>query len=185
MNPFFRSLESLYNRIDEQWDLVAHQYDFKCTGCQDNCCTSLFFHHTFIEKDWLLEGFRSLEHSEQKKAVQRAETYYQKTFKNKLEFKSLKLMCPLNIDGSCSIYPYRPMICRLHGLPHEITRPDGLKAIGVGCAAGGFDKKKHTPLDRTPFYKEMAQIEVTYRTRFKLNGKIKLSIAQMLLSPHH
>ncbi|ASB49104.1 YkgJ family cysteine cluster protein [Alkalitalea saponilacus] len=26
-------------------------------------------------------------------------------------------VCPLLVDNSCSIYPYRPFICRTHGLP--------------------------------------------------------------------
>ena len=43
------------------------------------------------------------------------------------------VMCPLNDDGLCSLYKHRMMICRLHGVPSSMTRPDGQKMEFPGC----------------------------------------------------
>ena len=37
------------------------------------------------------------------------------------------------------------------------------------------------PFDRIPFYKEMAKLEKEYRNKFAKSGKIKQTIAHMLL----
>ena len=179
---FFKPLQSLYSRMDKEWDRVAQKYDFQCSGCSDNCCTSLFYHHTFIEKDWLLKGFQTLAPPDRETAIQRAALYCRKTFKSGQPIESQKLMCPLNVQGRCILYAYRPMICRFHGLPHKITRPDGVVVNGNGCAAGNFNQPPPHTLDRTPFYRKMARIEVDYRSRFKRTGKIKLTIAEILIS---
>ncbi|MFA5905864.1 MAG: hypothetical protein WC836_18180 [Desulfobacula sp.] len=142
----------------------------------------MFFHHTHIEKAYLLYGFDQLQPGEKNDILRKAEDYYRKTFSADGKIKSLKIMCPLNENGKCILYPYRPMICRLHGLPHEIKKP-GFKSLkGKGCEPGLFDKKAYIPFDRTPFYQYMAQIETVYRENSKKYNKLKETVAQMLLS---
>ncbi len=74
------------------------------------------------------------------------------------------------------------MICRLHGLPHELNRPGYQPVKSSGCHAGLFNDKTYIKFDRTPFYQKMAKIEADYRKDIKLKGKIKESVAQMLIS---
>ncbi|MCP3944143.1 MAG: hypothetical protein GY710_22065 [Desulfobacteraceae bacterium] len=176
----FHQLSEIYMTMDREWEMTASQYGFRCKGCEDNCCKSLFFHHTFIEKAFLLHGFKQLPPNTQEEALSRAGTYYNKTFTGKTA-RSLKLICPLNQDGQCLAYDYRPMICRLHGLPHELHRPGAATFKGPGCHAGLFDKHKYIPFDRTPFYKKMAQVERLFRQQIRKTEKIKETVAQMLL----
>lgn len=178
----FNSLCDLYRRMDDSWSRAADAYGFKCTGCEDNCCRSLFFHHTFVEKAYFLKGFDSLDPEIKKNILHRAEQYYKKTFQTEGLPQSHKIMCPANEEGRCILYGYRPMICRLHGLPHELTRPEGETIKGPGCDAGGFGKKSYRKFDRTPFYQAMAQIEMAYRRENGIAGRINECIAQMLLS---
>ena len=168
--------------MDKAWDVVAAGYGFKCSGCMDNCCTSFFFHHTFIEKAYLLSGLKTLTSGTQKEILSRAETYCNRTFSTGSEAASLRIMCPVNEEGRCLLYPYRPMICRLHGIPHEMKKPGGLPVKGPGCRAGGFDEKPYIAFDRTPFYRQMALLEMDFRKMRHLSGKIKQTVAQMLLS---
>ena len=51
-----------------------------------------------------------------------------------------------------------------------------------GCDAGLFSDKTYIKFDRTPFYQKMAQTEADYRKNIKMRGKIKESVAQMLIS---
>ncbi len=177
-----KPLITLYDRMDSAWEKVAIKYNFNCTGCSDNCCTSLFFHHSFVEKTYFLEGFQTLAPNTQKKIIHRAKVYCQKTFQKDSQIKSLKIMCPVNEDGRCLLYAYRPMICRLHGLPHELSKPGFQPFLGTGCKPGNFNEASYIKFDRTPFYQQMAQIEMSFRQTSGLSGKIKQSIAQMLLS---
>jgi len=178
----FNRLSETYKIMDKAWDTVAAQYGFKCDGCEDNCCTSLFFHHTFIEKAFLLHGFECLTPGIKEQVLALARNYCNKTFSNGDRPVSLKLMCPLNQEGQCLLYGYRPMICRLHGLPHELHRPGCSPVTGPGCRAGCFEGHAYVPFDRTPFYKEMARVEMSFRQSTGKNDKIKETVAQMLLS---
>ena len=100
--------------------------------------------------------------------------------------EQVRVMCPLNEKGLCGLYQYRPMICRLHGIPTEIKRPGGVPARGPGC--GDFDRqcghKQYILFDRTPFYMEMAGNEKEIRGRLGFTEKIKMTVARMIVSFH-
>jgi Fe-S-cluster containining protein len=177
----FEALTNLYKQMDKTWNEIANFYDFQCNGCDDNCCCSLFFHHTHIEKAYLLYGFNQLESYKRTDARIRAEEYIKETFAAGKNVKSLKIMCPLNEEEKCVLYPYRPMICRLHGLPHEVRLHVAKPIFGKGCKAGYFDNKAYTAFDRTPFYKQMAQLEASWRSKTGQTDKIKETVAHMIL----
>ncbi|OGR58368.1 MAG: hypothetical protein A3J80_01525 [Desulfobacula sp. RIFOXYB2_FULL_45_6] len=90
------SILILYQSMDEIWNRIAALYQFQCTGCEDNCCKSLFFHHTHVEKAYLRHGFDQLEPGRKNEILSRAEDYCQKTFIENETGKSRKIMCPLN-----------------------------------------------------------------------------------------
>jgi hypothetical protein len=91
-------------------------------------------------------------------------------------------MCPLNCNGLCVLYAYRPMICRLHSLPHELKKPRQTVSFGPGCPT--FDRKcgnkTYFPFDRTSFYLEVAQIEQEFRLHLGTNQKIRMTVAEMI-----
>ncbi len=185
MNPnVFAPLSALYRAMDDAFGQTARQYGFICRGCEDNCCKSLFFHHTFVEKAYLIHGFFELSPPRKDAVVQKARGYADQTFSGENgshQPQSLGLMCPLNENGKCSLYTFRPMICRLHGLPHEFLRPDGRLIKGLGCAAGEFDKQAYISFDRTPFYQELARVELQFRQQHQKTGKLKQTVAQIIL----
>jgi Fe-S-cluster containining protein len=180
-NTFYTTINSIYQAMDSAWNEAACKYGFKCNGCEDNCCKSLFFHHTHLEKDYFIEGYLSL--SEELKAIisSRSDEYVTATFSQDTG-TGKKLFCPVNQDGRCLVYDHRPMICRLHGLPHEIHKPGNLVVKGPGCEAGGFENRSYHTFDRTPFYQQLAQAEFEYRTENKRFDRINETIAQMILS---
>ena len=182
MTPeIFQHIENLYTQMDKEWSNIADKYSFQCNGCEDNCCQSLFFHYTYIEKAYFMYGFNKLDPYIKKEILILANDYFKKTFKQSENITSLKIYCPVNKNTKCLLYTFRPMICRLHGLPHELTSPGVGLVKSPGCNAGIFNDKPYIKFDRTPFYQAMAQIELEFRSKINKTGRSKQTIAQILL----
>jgi len=183
---YFSPLVQLYQNMNKTWNQVAEQYGFRCNGCEDNCCLSLFFHHTHAEASFLEFGLQTLPRKDQKHVLALSHDYCRQTFsgtaKNHNQPASQKIPCPLLKNNRCSLYNFRPMICRLHGLPHELHKPGFNVIKGPGCDAGKFDSREYIPFDRTPFYKQMAIIEMNFRQLTGKNEKIKKTIAQIFVN---
>ena len=128
-----------------------------------------------------MHGFNSLDHHIKKQILIRAQDYCKKTFSQTENITSLKIYCPANENTKCLLYRFRPMICRLHGLPHELNRPGAVLVKSPGCNTGMFNDKPYIKFDRTPFYIEMAQIESNFRNIINKTGKIRQTIAQILI----
>ena len=74
------------------------------------------------------------------------------------------------------------MICRLHGIAHEVRRPDRTVSYGPGCTA--FDavtkEKSYIVFDRTKFYWALSRLEQDARAAFGITKKIKMTVSQMV-----
>lgn len=186
-------LRALFGQMDQTYDRVAEQYGFHCHGCRDNCCQTLFHHHTLLEYICLAEGLRRIDRRQWPALHEQAMATNGHVDDAVRRDATPRVMCPLNKDGLCQIYEHRPMICRLHGLPHELHRPGAgiLKTPGCDeffnqCRQRG--KTDYIPFNRTPFYREMAILEKALRAQTGYLLKIKLTVAQMLATltdPNH
>ena len=92
-------------------------------------------------------------------------------------------ICPLNIDTMCILYRERPMICRLHGIPHVMRHPAKGMITGTGCHIfeASHGQSSGHPLDRTPIYTAMARLERTLRRNSGIEAPVRLTVAQMIL----
>ncbi len=178
----FSRLILLYQKMDAAWKESAQKYGFICNGCSDNCCETLFFHHTHMEKAYLRHGIKSLTPSRRKEIKKKARQVIQAMAMAEEKKEFIRIMCPVNEKGRCTLYRFRPMICRLHGIPHELRRPGESIIKSPGCLAGEalFNAQNH-PLDRTPFYQEMSLLEMQYCKAHGKSTRIKQTIAQMLI----
>ena len=180
---YFDRLQTMFADMDRKYDRAAGHYGFQCRGCEDNCCRTRFYHHTFIEYRFIRKGFQGLQVPEQNAILAGAEEVCRQVRLADEQGRSVRLMCPLNRDGLCILYRYRPMICRLHGIPHELRRPGQPAVFGPGC--GDFDArcpdKPYVEFDRTPFYFEMAALENEFKQASGLNGRIKMTVAEMII----
>jgi len=178
--PYLDRLSAIFRIMDERYDETAGKYGFVCAGCEDSCCQTRFYHHTLIEYFYLKSGFESFNSKDRMMIHSKAlEVNFQ------WETHSAPapgVMCPLNEAGRCRLYAHRPMICRLHGIPHELNHPIKGRAIGPGChefvlQCGG---KAYFPFDRTPLYRELADLEKSFRRETGLSIKMKMTISEML-----
>ncbi|AOY59920.1 MULTISPECIES: hypothetical protein [Desulfococcus] len=180
--PFIGRLKTLYADMDAAYRKAADHYGFHCRGCEDNCCLTRFFHHTHLEHRYLREGFRRLPDALREEIRERADLARQQTAAAEKEGAPPRIMCPLNGEGWCRLYDYRPMICRLHGIAHEVHPPGRPAFRSPGCAvfsrrAAGRDDFR---FDRTPFYRAMALLENELRQAAGITVKLKMTVADMI-----
>jgi hypothetical protein len=182
-------LAQLYEDMEKRYNAVAAELDFSCAGCPDNCCDSYFQHHTYIEWAYLWTGLRSLPGSDLDEIEARALAYIQDSEAMIRRGALPAVMCPLNREGLCSLYAHRLMICRLHGVPATLSRPDGRVLEFPGCfrcqelVALKMREDRDLPsLERIDLYNRLAELEINLLgSRRRAAPKVKMTIAQMVL----
>jgi Fe-S-cluster containining protein len=157
-------LRELYHAIDSAYCDAAESMGFGCTGCDGvKCCTVDLNLHTLIEMLYLRRGFNALDETLRQQVLRKSYATVEARKDNALGEAYRNSVCALNVHGGCVVYEYRPIICRLAGIPHYIVRPDGKTIESGGCDRYKNDIEPVYPnmrIDRTDFYKEMASIEI-------------------------
>lgn len=171
--------------MEEAYNQAAARLGLSCRECPDNCCTSYFQHHTYIEWAYLWKGIRSCSHEKQRQYMNRAAEYVTQSRALLAQGLRPRIMCPLNDNGFCQLYKYRLMICRMHGIPNSFVRPDGKKMSFPGCfrCQDLCSHLKDVPvLDRTPFYRDLASLEMDFvGPKIKTLPRVNLTLAEMVV----
>lgn len=189
-----KQLAEIYDTMQAEYDLIAEEIGQTCTGCPDNCCDSYFLHYTYAEWAYLWEGLRELNLDTLTGIQTRSKQYVDASRTVMARGERPQLMCPLNENGRCTLYTHRLMICRLHGIPATMTRPDGQLLRFPGCfrcqetVAKDFDKDEDAPaMNRTKLLQKIAALESELlEGKRHLFPKVKLTIAEMIVDgpPH-
>ena len=185
-----QQLAEIYETMQVDYDLIAQEIGQTCTGCPDNCCDSYFLHYTYAEWAYLWEGLRSLEQNTFEGILKRSAKYIDASRLALTRGERPQLMCPLNAKGLCTLYTHRLMICRLHGIPATMTRPDGQLLRFPGCfrcqetVEEKFDREEDAPaMNRTKLLQTIAAIESDLlEGKRHLFPKVKLTIAEMIVN---
>ncbi|PID76305.1 MAG: hypothetical protein CSB24_07385 [Deltaproteobacteria bacterium] len=183
-----RAVEGIYDQLERLYAEAAEKMDFGCAGCPDNCCDSWFLHHTYLEWAYLHIGLKRLPLEKQAALVMRSMNYREEAKRAEAAGSRPQIMCPLNEDGLCIVYKHRLLVCRTHGVPASITRPDGRVMNFPGCfrcqelVTQKYENAAEAPLvERTPFLRELALLEnellENNRNRFP---RVKMTIADMI-----
>lgn len=177
-------LGQLYTEMQQAYERVASKLGLSCETCTQNCCTSYFQHHTYLEWAYLWRGLQQCSAERRKEFQARAREYLQKTQDLLQRGVRPHIMCPLNEQGWCTLYPYRLMICRLHGVPNQVVMPNQQLKRFPGCQQSQkltADLENPPILDRTTFYTSLARLEnellCTVNHRLP---RIKLTLAEMI-----
>lgn len=186
-------MRRIYEAMEKEYDQVAGQLNFSCDGCPDNCCDSWFQHHTFVEWAYLWRGFCQLPESWRAEVLRRSRLYISASEQALARNERPQEMCPLNENGRCSLYAHRLMVCRTHGVPATMQRPDGKRLDFPGCfrcqelvgktrmhASAALNVPR---VERTLLLRELAQLEnELMEGKRHLYPRLKLTIAQMLVA---
>jgi len=180
---------SIYEAMEADYDVVAKSLNFSCDGCPDNCCDSYFQHHTYTEWAYLFQGFREQSEEKQQAIMERSKRYILDCAAAEAQNERPQVMCPLNEAGRCILYKHRLMVCRTHGVPAAMRRPDGQILNFPGCfRCQGIVKKKYVhdseapQMERTPLLQRLVAVERELMgDKIHLLPRVKLTIAQMLI----
>ncbi|MBM9615955.1 hypothetical protein JWJ90_16925 [Desulfobulbus rhabdoformis] len=180
----------IYESMVADYDEVAQAIGLTCMGCPDNCCDSYFLHYTYCEWAYLWEGIRKLDDAQIDRIVKRSRDYVEQSRAMIARQERPQIMCPLCDDGLCSVYSHRLLVCRTHGVPATLTRPDGKQMRFPGCfrcqeiVQEKYKQETDAPaMERTVLFQRLAQLEARFLgdRRGKV-PRIKQTIAEMIVN---
>jgi hypothetical protein len=171
--------------METSYNETASRIGLSCSGCRDNCCVSFFQHHTYIEWAYFWEGLHACG-AQRKAAIRKqAEEYVERSREKLRQGLRPNLMCPVNDSGWCSLYGFRLMICRLHGVPNIVRMPNGKMRSFPGCTVcQELTRNMNAPpaMDRTPFYHRLAELEKRFLgSKHGKMPKVNLTLAEMIV----
>jgi Fe-S-cluster containining protein len=151
----FEPYDRQVSLADKSFERIAKEYP-DCLSCKLGCsdCCHAVFGLFLIEAVFLKHDFDNLGEEEKEAALIRGLTAEKelKTLERTLEeFKDdprmsayamakTRIRCPLlGDDDACILYPYRPITCRIYGIP---TMIQGIPRI---CGSTGFKKDEAYP----------------------------------------
>lgn len=178
VEKYFKRYEGLVKLVDEAFERVKTQYGdcVKCTsGCSD-CCFAIF-DLTFIEALYINHHFNKkyIGGSQRHEMFERANRADRKLYKLKKkaheesvegrdeisiigDMSLERVRCPLlNPDNNCDLYEYRPIACRVYGIPTS--------AMGVShtCGKSAFEQGVPYPaLNMDAVYKKLYDISADF-----------------------
>ena len=181
---FTKDLEEIFEGMQRAYQEAAEAYPFCCNGCEDSCCRTRFYHHTLLEYVYLFKGYRHLSLKTRLEVKERAQRICEELRLADESGVMIKRMCPVNFDGLCGLYEYRPMICRLHGISHELHQPGRGVSFGPGCDefTRNCGQGVYHKFDRTPHYFALADLENRFKNEVGFSGKMKMTIAEMIVT---
>ena len=150
--PYFREYEALRATADAVFDNVCRSYpkEVRCKPGCDDCCYAVF-DLTFIEAFYINHQFNHLLRADQRKSIiEKANQTDRQLYKIKRDAAKevaqghdeeeiigrmgrIRSRCPfLNKNNQCDLYDFRPITCRLYGIPLAIG------GKGHTCGISGF-----------------------------------------------
>jgi Fe-S-cluster containining protein len=157
--PYFEKYKSIVTQADELFARVQKDHP-ECVTCKikfADCCHALF-DLTLIEAIYINHQFNKIIKGKEKiRLIDRANRADRKThmvkkqaYKNKkagkneteilMDIAAERVRCPLlNDNDMCDLYEYRPITCRLYGIPTSIG------GRSHTCGKSGFIEGKQYP----------------------------------------
>ncbi len=200
----FEKYKALSKKADELFAKVQKEFP-ECITCKIKCadCCHALFDLTLIEAIYINHRFNEMFEGKNKEAIieksNRADrkTYMikRKAFKDKeagkneveilMEIAAERVRCPLlNEDDLCDLYEYRPITCRLYGMP---TSTGG---IGHTCGKSAFVEGKPYPtanLDiiQKRLYEISAELVAQIKTRYVKMADILVPLSMAILTDYN
>lgn len=114
LNRYEEFLKILDARILEYFNL--HRRYICCKKSCSECCEIGEYPFSRLEAEYIMHGFISLPAEKQKQIKQNIQSLI--TLRKHNNNERFLYKCPFLIDKECSLYEYRGLVCRTHGLAY-------------------------------------------------------------------
>jgi len=186
----FEPYENIVSRADEAFQQAKEEFP-ECVRCEPHCadCCHAVFGLFLIEAAFLKRDFDQLGEEEREAALKRGRDADQALEKLEGTLRSFKedpqmisyslararIRCPLlNDHNECVLYPYRPITCRVYGIP---TRVRGVPRV---CGKAAYKKDQEYRLfDLDEVHRDLHQLS---RELLQRAGGKDLEMSTLLFS---
>lgn len=160
-------------------------------GCSD-CCSQMF-QITEVEAAYISAAVKTLPAGRRRELKTRARAYTverQELLASRmtpdawgaLPPPGLRLPCPALVDGACSIYEHRPMICRKYGIPlYNPQKPGRIFACELNFKPGEEITDPDLVQIHTGLYNQWAAVQADYNQRGGRRDPKPLTVARAIL----
>jgi len=200
-SPFFEKYENILAEVDAVFAKVATEFP-DCVNCRQGCsdCCHALFDLPLIEALYLNHHFHSdLPRETRDRILEKADRADRESYKIKfqahrndkagVETEAIledvarkRVRCPLlNAQEMCDLYAYRPITCRLYGIPHAI------QSKARTCALSGFEPGQSYPtVHIEKIHQKLAQLSLelvnSLDTKYTQMGDILVPPSMALLT---
>jgi hypothetical protein len=203
MTPFFQKYEAMVKKVDQIFTAIKEKYpeEVRCAPGCTNCCHALF-DLTLIEAVYVSHQFRRMFSDNKRDALlEKANTADRQTYKiKKAAFKAQqqgkdeetiiedvakeRVCCSLlNDENLCEFYEFRPLACRLDGIPASIG------GKGRTCSLSGFTSgQKYPTLNRDVLHDQLlmlsSELVKSIGTKYSKMGDILVPLSMALITEY-
>ena len=203
LEPYFERYEALLRTADALFDKIKSEFpeEVRCRkGCLD-CCYALF-DLSLIEALYIKHHFDTcFSGMDKEKRLEVANKINRQLYKLKRQaYKDLengrsedeilsemaqkKVRCPLLNDSKrCDLYEYRPITCRLYGIPTSIA------GKGHTCGLSGFSKGSAYPTVKLDMIQQKlfdlsSSLVADIKSRYSQMGEVLVPLSMALLTDY-
>ncbi len=199
LKPFFEQYEALSASVERAFETVKNQYPecVKCKPLCSDCCYALFdltliealyINGKFLEKfsgetlEILMERCNRIDrtlYKLKKSAFKAAESGKEET-EILQDMAETRVRCPMLNDAQmCEIYEFRPLTCKLYGIPTAIG------GQGYTCGLSAFEKGEKYPTANLDSIQNRllalsAEAAVAIRSRYLRMGEMLVPLSMAL-----
>ncbi len=204
LNPFFKKYENISAAADTLFNRVKNKHP-ECVKCEMGCCDccyalfdltlieAIFINHHFNQKfegkrkDTLIEKANDADRSiyKIKKNAYKASQEGKTELEILTDIAGKRVRCPLlNDQNKCDIYEFRPITCRLYGIPAAIN------GEGHTCGKSGFKKGNPYPtvnIDRIyqKLYEISNELVRELKSKYTKLSEVLVPISMALLTDYN
>lgn len=186
-DDIFQAYEQLAEQADRAFREMQQRYE-TCVKCGEQCsdCCHAVFGLFLVESLYLNRRFNDLDEESRRVILARADQADRDLVRVQKRLEQLgddpqklsaalsreRIRCPLlNDEQKCSLYPYRPVTCRVYGIPNLM----GGKI--QACWKAGFEKGKAYPaFDLDSAYQELYRLSQAILERAGRAGSDRASL---------
>lgn len=153
-----------------------HGGRIRCSaGCSD-CCYHVFSIRG-IEADWISKALAQMELDVRRGLETRAREYLRERL-----VPATRLPCPALVDGVCSIYEFRPLMCHRFGMPlYNPDKPGRIFACELNFGDGEEIRDPQLISIQTGIHREWKDLQAAYDASHSRVSDDPLTVAHAIL----